>query len=179
MQVHDIQITVNTLLGLGQKQALISLRDNLKRDYELARDAVATFEGVENVDVPIIAAKVVEANKPLLYSKEWSYAEKFVYILKSQQRFMKFREAARIIIEIEGDGDETKITRKLTIATSNLKKEGKIVKVSKGGHANTFWGLSRWLDKEGNIKEGYEYKKSALKRKSSSEKVKSGVLDDL
>ncbi len=179
MQVHDIQITINTLLGLGQKDALVSLRDNLKRDYELARDAVATFDGTKNVDVPVPAAIVTQSKKPLLYSKEWSYAEKFVYILKSKQRFMKFREAAAVIVEIEGGGDENKITRTLTIATLSLKKDGKIVKVAVGGHANTFWGLSRWLDKDGNIKEDYMYKESALKRKSAKAKAKSGVLDDL
>ncbi len=183
MQENDIRITLKTLFTFGKIDAIKDIRDTLKRDYEYACDLLGIEPENSTVDVAVKSSSTNTSqkknDKPILYRKDWSYKEKFVHVLKNQQKFIKFREAAEIIVEIEGGGDVDLITRRLTASTNKLKRQGKIVKVSVGGHANTFWGLSKWLDDDGNIESGYEFSEDSITTKSSSNKSKSGILDDL
>jgi len=178
MQDTDIRITLKTLFTLGKMDAIREIRDTLKLDFEYAEGLLK--EG--NIEASVkgkVQVHEANSNKTLLYNKDWTYAEKFIFILKNKSRFMKFREVAEEIVEIEGKGDVDFLTRRLTASTRKLKLEDKITKVSPGGLINTFWGLSKWLDENGEIKDGYEYDESSLSVGRKGSKESSGLLDDL
>lgn len=183
MQDNDIRITLKTLFTLGKMDAIKEIRDTLKRDYEYAEGLL----GIEKKDVEEQSDLVKQEDtkhgenpkRTLLYNKDWTYAEKFIFVLKNKSRFMKFREVAEEIVEVEGKGDVDWLTRRLTASTRPLKLEGKIVKVSAGGLRNTFWGLAKWLDDKGEVKKGYEYDMSSVSTSRRAKKETSGLLDDL
>lgn len=180
MQDNDIRITLKTLFTLGNIDAIKQLRDTLKRDYEYANNLLGLNSEVSEITTSTVVndEKRKPSSKPLVYSKDWSNQEKFIFILKNNNRFSKFREVAERIIEIEGKGDVDYLTKRLTTATRFLKLEGKIVKVSTGGHRNTFWGLSKWMNEDESIKEGHEYLKEMVST-NRKKKESSGILDDL
>tara|TARA_R110002051_G_scaffold321291_2_gene408557 strand:- start:915 stop:1466 length:552 start_codon:yes stop_codon:yes gene_type:complete len=183
MQDNDIRITLKTLFTLGKMDAIKEIRDSLKRDCEYAEGLLGINKNEAVADSEVVDEKIEQREespkKTLLYNKDWTYAEKFIFILKNKSRFMKFREVAEEVVEVEGKGDVDFLTRRLTASTRHLKLEGKIVKVSAGGLINTFWGLSKWLDDNGNIKKGYEYDKSSVSSSRKGKKETSGLMDDL
>ncbi len=167
MQENNIEITIRTLLNLGQTSALLALRDSLKRDYELVEDALKQLSNDEEINQVVTS----EQNPPITkkndskYDASWGFSDKFLYILKRERRFLKFRDAAKIIIEIEGFGDENKLTSSLTSSTRSIKEDGTIVKIKPGTSAvNTYWGSPKWLDDKGNIKPAYMYNESSIRK---------------
>ncbi len=184
MQNNDIRITLKTLFTLGNIDSLKKLRDTLKGDYEYAESLLnLNDEVVKDLNVEVVKEQKPQSQhslKPLVYNKDWSNQEKFIFVLKNNNRFSKFREVAERIIEIEGKGDVDYLTRRLTASTRNLKLDGKIVKIAVGGHRNTFWGLSKWQNEDGSIKEGHEYlKENIATSRNRNKRESSGILDDL
>ncbi|MGG7666043.1 hypothetical protein [Dyadobacter sp. BHUBP1] len=96
------------------------------------------------------------------YDTKWSYPDKFIYLLKRENRFLHFREAAELIVEIEG-GDPSRILAKLSSSTHVLKKRGVIIKFQASRKLrDTFWGSPKWIDGAGIIKEPYNFNKEYL-----------------
>ena len=177
MQENKIKNTIETLASLGQLDALIALRNSLKQDYELANAAINSLSN--NQSQESVTKDVKTSNrKEIGYNKDWSFPDKFLFVLSREDKFIRFREAAKIIIDIEGEGDENYITKRLTASTRKLKLDGKIVKVShEDSLKNTFWGSSKWLDKTGNIKPEHKYDVESII--SNERTSSSGLFDDI
>ncbi len=177
MQENKIKNTIETLASLGQLDALIALRNSLKHDYELANAAINSITNSQSQETPTKEHKTSNS-KEIGYNKDWSFPDKFLFILKRENKFMRFRGAAKMIIDIEGTGDEDYITKRLTASTRKLKLDGKIVKVShEDSLKNTFWGSSKWIDKDGNIKSAHKYDEESLI--SNVRTSSSGLFDDI
>jgi len=114
--------------------------------------------------------KPEQQNKDGDYDPNWSIAIKFRYLLNKHKRFLHFREAAKMINNLEGaEYDISELTKKLSSGTQSLKGKGKIVKTKIGSHnKNTFWGLPSWLDEEGKIKEEHLYNKDYVYKPGES-----------
>jgi hypothetical protein len=101
---------------------------------------------------------IQNSDSPKDYDDEWSIANKFIYLLKRENRFLHFREAAEFIVDLEGRGDIKDIAAKLTSGTNLIKKDGTIIKYQASNQLqDTFWGSPKWLDEAGKIKSGHEY----------------------
>ncbi len=106
------------------------------------------------------------------YSKDWGLANKFLYLLKKEQRFLHFRESADLIIQLEGSGETNELAGKLSSATNALKKSGQIIKFQPTNrNRETFWGIPKWLDENGNVKSGHEINKAYLLSSSTGPKI--------
>jgi hypothetical protein len=175
MQESKIKSTIETLASLGQLDALIALRNSLKHDFELATAAINSLTNSQSSEIPTRDVKTSNT-KVIGYNKDWSLPDKFLFILQRENKFIRFREAAKMIVDIEGAGDEDYFTKRLTTSTRKLKLDGKIVKVShEDSLKNTFWGSSKWIDKDGNIKPEYKYDEESI---ISNESVSSSRLFD-
>lgn len=100
----------------------------------------------------------INSNNQSEYDSDWTIVNKFIFILKRENRFIHFREAAELIVEMDGKGDAKDIAGKITTNTTQLKKDKKIVKVQASKQLqDTFWGLPIWLDEHGAILNGHQY----------------------
>lgn len=100
--------------------------------------------------------------------KKSSTPQKFLLILKENQRFMKIREIAQFINAQIG-GNENDWTMKLSRTTGKLKKMDKIVSYKIGkSNTNVFWGSPNWINKDGEIKMEYKYKDDVIEKKQGS-----------
>lgn len=100
--------------------------------------------------------------------KKSSTLQKFLLVLKENQRFMKIREMAKFI-EAQIGGSEDDWTIKLSRTTGKLKKMNKIVSYKVGSsNTNVFWGSPNWLDNSRKIKNGHEYIEDAVDKSQSS-----------
>jgi len=96
-----------------------------------------------------------------------SVLKKFLRVLKENQRFMKVREVAQVIVESEG-GDENDWVTKLSRRTKKLKDLGKIVKYQVGAsRTNIYWGSPNWI-KNGHIKSGFEINPDSINKKGAN-----------
>lgn len=111
------------------------------------------------------------------YDENWNLKQKYLFILERENRFLHFKEAAQILINLEEKGDVKKVQSTLTTSTRPLKVKKIIVKVIVGGSsAHTFWGKPEWLNSKGDPKNEYMYNKNVLNEiggavKSSSLKI--------
>jgi len=89
-------------------------------------------------------------------------AEKFLNVLKENQRFMKINEIAEYLVDkIGGDFDSWK--QKMTRKTRDLQRKGKITKFQFDKSVrNIFWGSPNWVDNQGNIKNDYMYNEDVI-----------------
>ena len=96
-----------------------------------------------------------------------SVPQKFLGVLKKNQRFMKVREIAKEIVSVEG-GNEDDLVPKLSRRTRKLRELNKIVKYQVGNsRANVFWGSPNWLE-NGEIKKDFEYDPKAISERGSN-----------
>lgn len=152
-----------------------SIEKRLKAINELL-DAYGIFQPNKQEDQPIISThkpsvpfqkKKSIYNDPNAedhYDPNWTLVRKFVFLLKENDRFLHFREAAEMIVYREGlREDPKKIAGKLTAVTVPLKKENKIVKFKADSqNINTFWGIPEWLNPDGSIRPGHEFNQEYL-----------------
>lgn len=93
--------------------------------------------------------------------------EKFLGVLKNKQRFMKIREIAQEVYNLEGGSIEGWV-QKFSRKTKHLKELNKIVKFQVGSlNTNVFWGSPNWINEDGKIKKKYEYNQDAIFTKGS------------
>ena len=169
MQTNTLITTVDSLKSLGQLDALKSLRTSIKQSLDYIDDAISSLG--EQLPVPNISDRTADHGKTkekpntFLYNESWTYTQKYQYVLKKSNRFLHFREAARIVIDLEGKGDEDHLTSRLGNSARDLKKDGKIVSIQHGNSKKyTFWGSPKWLDENGKIIAGHEYDISILSK---------------
>lgn len=136
----------------------------LEAQLESVGNAIKALEGSNrsptknDLKIPLITRKYAKD-----YDKEWSLPNKLLFLLKNENRFLHFREAATIVVELEDKGDIKILAGKISAGCGKLKREGVIIKYQIGSsNVNTFWGSPKWLDNEGNIKEGHEYNEKYL-----------------
>ena len=90
------------------------------------------------------------------YNKTWNFAEKFYYLIKREGRFLHVREAAEMIIELEG-GYLMETAHRVSTHSTSLRRSKKIVKYQiNKAPTKTFWGLPEWLDYNNEICKGHE-----------------------
>ncbi len=99
--------------------------------------------------------------------KKSSTPQKFLLVLKENQRFMKIREMAKFL-EAQIGGSEDEWVIKLSRTTGKLKKMDKIVshKIGKS-NTNVFWGSPNWIEND-KIKTGHEYVQDAIDKSQGS-----------
>ncbi len=99
--------------------------------------------------------------------KDATIPQKFLIVLKENQRFMKIREIAQFIKNVVG-GNEDEWTMRLSRTTGKLKEMDKIKGYKVGNsNSNVFWGSPKWLDNEGEIKEKYKYKIEVIEKSNT------------
>ena len=136
------------------QNALKSLRlvkADLEKQLNDVRNAIYSLSGGGSIDDDVKPEKYVE------YDSNWGLANKFLFLLKIENRFLHFREAAEIICQIEGKGDPKELAGKISSGAQSLKGT-KIVKYQASkSNQDTFWGSPKWLDADGKITSGHEY----------------------
>lgn len=167
MQENKLIKTIKDLYALGQYEAIVTLANSIKDAHDFALNLLKeeAIKEIEALDEVKGHANNVDNNLYKYYQKNWSIKQKVQFILKNEKRFLHFREIARIIISLEGNGDEDQLTSSLSNATRPLKDDGTIVKYKHGkSHKHTFWGSPKWLNDEGQIKEGYMFDAEILEK---------------
>lgn len=162
MQENKLITTIKGLYDLGQYQSIVSLSNSLKEAHDFALSLLkkGAIQELEALNIVKDEDKAVSISNSLYreYDKNWSIKNKVQYILKQEKRFLHFREIARIIVSIEGEGDENELTSSLSNSTRPLKEDKIIVKYKYGkSHRYTFWGSPKWLDDKGEIKKEYMF----------------------
>ncbi len=150
------------------QKALKSLRiarDELEGQLIKVNNSIKELETmVGGSDESVVATESPSVPYANEYDSKWSSAQKFLFLLSKEQRFLHFREAAKIIINIEGKGKEGDVASSLTTGCGSLKKKKTIVKFQDGkSNQNTYWGSPKWVDANGLIMPGYEFKKEEKK----------------
>jgi len=149
-------MTTETPLFEAIKSLKIAEGD-LKSQLRSIQDAIAALDRNSRPHVNLDDTKKNE------YDSDWSISNKFLYLLKRYNRFIHFREAAEILVDIDGEGDAKELTGKLSSGTISLKQNGIIVKYQASkSNQDTFWGSPKWLDENGKIKSGFEFNKDYL-----------------
>ena len=176
MQENKLISTIKTLYSVGQLEAIIALANDLKTAHEFAlslldSEAVKEIEATSNPVEPSEPKPDKDTSSYSYFSSEWPLVKKYLYILKTEKRFLHFREAAKILISLEGKGDETLITRALSNSAREIKQEKTIVKVMhESSQKKTFWGSPKWLDAKGKIKDEYMYRTDIFKKELTDSK---------
>lgn len=153
-------------------QALIEKKERLLEELEQINEALKSEGYGINTDIHVNSIDVPSENIYKGYDKNWSLSKKFVFLLKTHNRFLHFREAAIMINELESTGlKSSELASKLSSGTQTLKSEGAIVKYQYDtNNKNSFWGRSDWLNDDASIKTGHEYDKSYLYERKNSGK---------
>ncbi|WP_299099546.1 hypothetical protein [uncultured Winogradskyella sp.] len=188
MQVNKLISTIETLNSVGQTESIVSLAKELKEAYDFALKIIGDNETLSDTktDDNIVKDNILISNnfkqKFSEYNDKWNLKNKFLYILKKENRFLHFREVAQIIFRLEDKKSSYEEERDLARLISNnnslraYKATGDIVNIKhKGSPKKSFWGSKKWVDKDGTIKRGYEYSldivnNTGKKFKSSNEK---------
>ena len=194
MQENKLISTIETLKSFGQTEAIATLAKDLKEAYDFAIEVL----GVTKIKEEIPTLKEADrgrSNDPYIdilekkfskYSTDWNFKNKFQYILKIENRFLHFREVAKIILTLEGEDTSYEsqriLARKLGGNTliRNLNKEGLIVNVlHQNSPKKSFWGSSKWLNADGDILPEHKYSLAITKEKEKGEKPKGNKEKDL
>ena len=142
----------------NQKETIHQLRAIANELKTRIESVLKTIEILEEVDISI------ETSSDPGYDKTWDLAHKFYYLIEREGRFLHPREAASLIIELEG-GDLRSVTGSISACIRKLRTSGKIAKYQAGlSLSSTFWGLPEWLDSDGKILEGYEINLDYLRK---------------
>lgn len=137
-------------------------REEVFKQVESLDVAIASLESIfgNTYNVP----KVVRNEDGLgRYDKKWGYTQKVLYVLKEQQRFLHFRQIAKIILELDevkvDKASITELAKTLSTSCQNIKKSKMIVRYQSNeskSNQSFYWGSPKWIDENGKIKEGYE-----------------------
>jgi len=85
-------------------------------------------------------------------------ADNILTSISKGQRFLHYSEIVQLLETIypEKMVDPVKFKRQISTTLSLLKKNGKLISYQKGNSKrDTYWGLDKWLDNEGQIKTEY------------------------
>ena len=146
MQINSIQEAVKSLQ---------LAKADLEKQLNDVNNAIESLSGSGTVEV---VPKLAQNGNYAGYDSYWSLANKFLFLLKKENRFLHFREAADIICQLEGKGEAKELAGKISSSCQALKGET-IVKYQAGkSNQDTFWGSPKWLDNSsGEIIAGHQY----------------------
>lgn len=92
------------------------------------------------------------------YDPKWSLKKKAVYFLKREQRFLHNREMSEMAHKLEPEVSTNDFTKKFSSILSMLKRDGQLTNIVVNDiNRNTFWGVPKWLNEDGNIKKEHMY----------------------
>ncbi len=163
-------------------EALVERRDELMKEIEILNSSIDSLRQKSEKSV----LKEVSENRQIEhsykstnlrgYDKGAPLAQKLAFFLNREKRFLHFREVAEMVVFSENSKEDPSIlARKMSSATQSLKKNGTIVKYQHGSqNRNSFWGIPKWLDDNGNIKEEYSFNEEYLS--STGSKTESADL---
>ena len=166
---------------MDKKEIIASLENELKNLEKEYQENIASLKrtiGILRSDkdgsllsVPEVPASVnksdtsVEKVKPSKPKKrktrkkrKGTVADNILTSISKAQRFLHYSEIVQLLETIypEKTQDQVKFKRQISTTLSLLKKNGKVISYQKGNSKrDTFWGLDKWLDKEGQIKPEY------------------------
>jgi uncharacterized protein YxeA len=177
----NLKNTIDTLKTYGAFESIRLFATKLKEAYDYANEVIGANlddgsnivkKDVDNKEInkKSIAGKSLQGNLDYSsYNKGWKYEVKYLFILEAENRFLHFREAAKILISLENLKDsEYDISYALTNAAKNIKKDGTIIKKQHDGAlSSTFWGFPEWLKENGEIKAAHKYKTDILQRRKN------------
>ena len=151
---------VYELLVKEEKILLAKLEEIRREKKRYESSSISAIESIAaSVSEPLTSPKATLSENEV---RELSNPQKILLALKENERFMKIREIAEYISQYTEE-DVDNLVVQFSRRTKYLKDKNKIVKHQVGSsRKNTFWGSLNWLDKEGNIKEGYEYHKESV-----------------
>jgi hypothetical protein len=139
------------------------ISDALKSLKEAEADALKHLRQIQDAIAVIERGKKGNSENAIEYDPTWPPSKKFLYLLKTKKKFLHFRQAAELIIQLEGKGDIKEWTSKLSTGTGQLKQNDTIVKFqASASNQDTFWGSPKWLNDDGTIKEGFEFDEKYL-----------------
>ncbi|TMM29844.1 hypothetical protein FDT66_08195 [Polaribacter aestuariivivens] len=111
--------------------------------------------------------EIVSDKKDKEIIKGLTDANRFLFVLKKHQRFMKVREIAEYLSKETGENIDNWIP-KMSRKTRVLKNANKIVKYQVGTkNTNVFWGSPNWIDKNNEILKEYIYSNSNINNSKS------------
>lgn len=89
-----------------------------------------------------------------------------IRFLKRRKQFCESETIFRSIKSKHKDKSSEEFYRYLTVTLSNLKRRGELVSVKQDENGvklnRNYWGLNRWVTKEGNIKPAYYFGQAAV-----------------
>jgi hypothetical protein len=155
--------------------SLLKAKYSLESQLKSVNHAIKSLNGDEEIkDISVLDDSANETTKgiDLEYNKKWSNVDKFLYLLRKKQRFLHFREAAELIVELEGEGKANDLASKLSSATNQLKKSKQLVKIQPTKrNRETFWGIPKWLDEKGKAKPEHDINEKYLLSSSSRSRI--------
>ncbi len=163
-------------------EALMERRDELIKEIEILDSSIDSLRQKSKTSTqPKISSEVApkenDSNTIDLrgYDKSAPLSQKFAFFLSKEKRFLHFREVSEMIVYAENSNEEpADVAKKLSSSTQTLKKNGTIVKYQHGNqNRNSFWGIPKWLDENGEIKKEYMYNKKYLHHGGSGKKSNS------
>ena len=92
MEKNNIQIAIETL-----KARRLELLEEIRG----IDSSIRALGGSWNTEMPKELSKPISENKDKDYKVDWSIKKKFAYLLKKNNRFLHFREAAEMINNLE------------------------------------------------------------------------------
>lgn len=183
MQENKLITAIDSLHSIGEITALKALRDNIQKALDYANNVLNKNEEyhpetikdtVGYVESKINEKEKIDNKRYKNYKSGWNNIDKYQFVLKTENRFLHFREAARIIIKLDGKGDENSLTSVLTNGARRLKKSGVIIRKQHGNsNTSSFWGSPKWLNKDGSIKTEHEYDVKILEKNEKAENDRS------
>jgi hypothetical protein len=144
---------------------LLAKESNLENELKVVRHWIFEEKSKMGIKTPtseILTPSSDEDNAEGGDFNDLTWNEKFLSILKENQRFMKVREIATEIVDKVG-GDVDEITTQLSRRTKKLKDLEKITKYKiSSSNLDVYWGSPKWLNEELEIIKGYEINKDSL-----------------
>lgn len=170
MSTNSNKIIIDALTE--KKERLLANIETILADVAIIDETLKSFGSDNSANANVKSASSME------YDPNWTYSKKFVYLLKTKDRFLHFREAGHLINVIEDTGlSDAKLASKLSSGTQSLKSSNTIVKHQEGtNQKNCFWGRPNWLNEDGTIKKEHLYNSEYLSTKVSTG---SELFDDM
>lgn len=143
---------------LRQADAIAKTIDILENKISINKLKVDNPESKEDSNAGYNQVKTKANIYPEDYDPNMAIWRKITYLLKREQRFLHNREMAQMIAKIEPEINIGELVKRFSSVLSSMKAKKQIVNiVVNNNNRNTFWGVKKWLDEDGNPKPEHMY----------------------
>jgi hypothetical protein len=132
---------------------ILEIRDELDA-LQQKYDALNTVPKPAN-DIPTLIEKTIKAES---FNQEWAYSTKFVFLLALENRPLKSIEIHNHLLKLDKHYkfySDPKST--LSVYLRTVTKSNRIKSVKIPGIKEIYFAMPEWVNKEGNIKEEFDY----------------------